>query len=499
MSEWRRIAKKVRDECADSLIEPNNDAAWDEQIDGFLEFNAAWLPLDRPYKETRKTLEAMASARKNLRDFGPQSQHVTRTGKRELRVNAPKSSLDGARDSVLRSGGRRKPETTQQFRIGTSEELDAIGLVKRTGGEPNQFTPIINVALDPWLKVAKENLLKEFANLCDACKIIELAKAPAPGAFRFDASILLRDRWSAVFEEQGLKYQNAARSVEGARQFGETHVAPLLKKMSEIFPYVACIVADGDRMGRAIDACKMPDAHRELSRALSAFAEKAGVIVKKHGGSLVYAGGDDVLAFAPVSTAVTCAAELASTFRGELAPIIALNEAATLSVGIGIGHVMQRMGYLLELGRDGERLAKSERNSLAVVVDKRSGGRIEWSEKWEDDPKTQLTFADNAAENIDEATFPARRIYEIKSICSRLPDSVPPQDDRDWARLLRLEVRRAISRTDIGAEGNLSKVGPKFGDDDGYVDSQRKVEHWVSRMLIARLLASATPRLKGEA
>ena len=61
------------------------------------------------------------------------------------------------------------------------------------------------------------------------------------------------------------------------------------------------------------------------------------------------------------------------------------SERPTLSVGLGIGHVLESMGDLLELGRRAEKRAKGadlpireRRNALGVIVDKRSGGTVSW-------------------------------------------------------------------------------------------------------------------------
>src|SRR5690606_23114537 len=147
---WRdEVAAPVKGECA-GLLAANTDAVWAEQIDTFLEFVASWLPLGE-YAPTRRQLEQAIAGRKLLRDFDPWTQG---------RGNAPKSSLDGARESVLRrsksdrrgDGPVRDALLASRYRITDSEQLDAVGLVKRAGGEPDQFVPVVNVALTSWLE-----------------------------------------------------------------------------------------------------------------------------------------------------------------------------------------------------------------------------------------------------------------------------------------------------------------------------------------------------------
>ena len=44
-------------------------------------------------------------------------------------------------------------------------------------------------------------------------------------------------------------------------------------------------------------------------------------IVADHGGTLIYSGGDDVLALLPMATAVRCARELEKTFAARMAMV----------------------------------------------------------------------------------------------------------------------------------------------------------------------------------
>lgn len=141
---WReQLAAPVKTKCA-GLLAKDIDALWTEQIDTFLDFSASWLPLGE-YAPTRRQLEKTIAGRKLLRDFDPWAQG---------RGNVPKSSLDGARESVLLPPRQRASEPVRRYRVADGEQLDAVGLVKRAGGEPEQFVPVINVALASWLERA---------------------------------------------------------------------------------------------------------------------------------------------------------------------------------------------------------------------------------------------------------------------------------------------------------------------------------------------------------
>src|SRR6266404_2431359 len=157
-------------------------------------------------------------------------------------------------------------------------------------------------------------------------------------------------------------------------------------------PYYALLLADGDNMGKAIDTIGEISRHRELSRELATFAKAVSkIIITDHKGSLVYAGGDDVLAFLPLHTVLQCARQLSEAFAERLKGF-AIEESGrryqpTLSVGIVLAHHMEPLQDALTLVREAERAAKSVegKDALAVILSKRSGSdrtiRGSWQRK----------------------------------------------------------------------------------------------------------------------
>ncbi|MFP2904311.1 type III-B CRISPR-associated protein Cas10/Cmr2 [Pyxidicoccus sp. 3LFB2] len=328
-----------------------------EQLDTFLELHAAWSPVatEAEYSLALRRVEEALSERKRLRAFAPWTRQ---------RGGVHKSSLDGARESVLKEG-ERKGGDWQRFRIGRREQLDAIGLLKRTGGQPGQFIPVPTIGLAAYTALAKEKHGPELEALtreCQRLRKLDVLTGVSPGGkawvqdFPFDAQLLLPGRWRTHLEEQGLPREEADR-------FGDTFVRPLVRKLGTPSPYVACIAADGDRMGQTLQtlATRGHGAHQELSRALTGFAAEARRIVEEqHRGVLVYAGGDDVLAFVCMPDALRCAAELRRAFTAATRAALEGQGVTppTLSVGLGVGHVLESLGDLVDLGRRAEALAK---------------------------------------------------------------------------------------------------------------------------------------------
>ncbi len=476
------LAAPVKVKCS-GLLADGIDAVWTEQIESVVEFAASWSPLGE-YAEARRQIERAVSARKMLRDFGPW---------KHLRGSVPKSSLDGARETVLRPLRERQATLAQKYRIGRDEQLDAVGLVKRAGGEPDQFVPVANVALASWVDVARRAASEDLERLEDACRDIGIPRISRPDLpcgklFPFDAEVFLPNRCKSLFESHGLE--------SDAEAWARDHVRPILQKMSEPHPYVACLVADGDHMGRAIDRLGSAREHRVFSEALSQAAGQARTIVEQeHRGLLVYAGGDDVLAFLPLPEALSCADRLRAGFAETMASAcqsLPAEQRPTLSIGLGFGHVMESMGDLLALGREAEHEAKHDRNALAVLVDKRSGGRRSWRARWDEDPVRSL----RESTVLLEERLPLRKVYEVASTLARLPGPGGADDDA-WARLLALEVERSLSRTEGGCLSPES-AGLALEEDAAYAALHGRVRAWVARLLIARTFAQANPRRRDE-
>jgi CRISPR-associated protein Cmr2 len=153
-------------------------------------------------------------------------------------------------------------------------------------------------------------------------------------------------------------------------------------QITEPQPYYAILHADGDRMGALIETKTSPEEHRDFSSTLSSFADGVQEIVEKHHGFKIYSGGDDVLAFLPVNTAIKCAQELAQEFATRL-------PEASLSVGIAIVHYREPLSISLDYARAAEKAAKNKTapkseqgNRLAVALHTRGGTPITVVEPW---------------------------------------------------------------------------------------------------------------------
>lgn len=115
-----------------------------------------------------------------------------------------------------------------------------------------------------------------------------------------------------------------------------------------------------------------------LSEALTNFAlHFVPRIVREHAGTLIYAGGDDVLALLPTTQALACAAELNRVYRQNWdaqSDRLLMGERATVSAGIAVAHYKEDLRAALAAARAAEKQAKAAgRNALCVRVVRRSG------------------------------------------------------------------------------------------------------------------------------
>lgn len=98
--------------------------------------------------------------------------------------------------------------------------------------------------------------------------------------------------------------------------------------------------ADGDSMGRFVDACKSIDDLKKLSGRLKDFSEQAIRTIESPEvcGRIIYAGGDDVLAVMPVDSAIQVACALRRDYRKKMEKFKYVDEGneidATLSAAL---------------------------------------------------------------------------------------------------------------------------------------------------------------------
>jgi CRISPR-associated protein Cmr2 len=215
--------------------------------------------------------------------------------------------------------------------------------------------------------------------------------------------------------------------------------------------YYAILMLDGDRMGdwlngqnapclrevlhpkmaayfeglgpdarKALDGKRSvgPAMHAAISQALANFSTRVvPSVVAKHGGTLIYSGGDDVLALLPVESSLQCAWELYREFRGEGhgasvggysrvgdRDYLMMGPRATLSGGLAVVHYKADLRRSLDAARAAEKAAKrAGRDALVIRACRRSGEHSSLVCPWPFLPKVQSlerAFAGGASDRF---------------------------------------------------------------------------------------------------
>ncbi|NJP05011.1 MAG: type III-B CRISPR-associated protein Cas10/Cmr2 [Chloroflexaceae bacterium] len=489
------------------------------QVDDMLEIFWATVPISsdsKAYATARQEVEALMVARKTTRDFRP----VTWSS------NKPKSSLDGQRESVIpetsypkrddsKSERERKiQDLHRQYGAGQAERLSGVDLLKRHGsqGDEAHFMSTSHVAALPliarlagvdgiadhwkrYLDCLQESALRK--ELIDSEKIARrYIKNPSIHSTLqgYDGSLLFEERLNDILE--GTPTDDIAQVKGALREFLDA----LLGHVIHPLPYYALLLADGDNMGKVIDAMDSLEKHQELSMALSAFARKVKAIVEgKRAGALLYAGGDDVLALLPLHTVLACAKELANTFRdtmGHFEAQISENGQQqvvrpSLSVGVAVSHHIEPLSDALDLARQAEKRAKaiSGKDALAIAVSKRSGADRVVADKWGALDTRLHEFIQLHRSN----TLPDNAAYNLVDIAERL--EIPGDDITKLA--LRFEAKRIIKRK-RGQSGHEKLPEETIQRLHTLIDTIPSIRQLADELIVAREFARARDLAEGK-
>jgi CRISPR-associated protein Cmr2 len=488
-----------------------------EQINDLPEFYWAAYPLANPfdkaeYRQARAMAEALLSSRKSTRCFLPVSWGNP----------VPKSSLDGQREAVIKERVYRQEGFDEEKKLlklrhkyglrSMAEQLCGVGLLKRLGqrGNDDSFFSTSHVAALPLIQqiqnaAAVTTYIKTLTDLgldeSDLGKVPRHSQAEPQHAFSrnvrvfngeklanekrpYDGHLLFEGRLSDFFDQVTEK-QELEKARAALRTFFKT------TKLKEPLPYYAVLLGDGDRMGGTIDNQETNEEHRQLSRCLSQFTAAVRDIVEKdHQGWVVYAGGDDVLAFAPLHKLIECARALADKFEDSFSMSNKADggkftdkdgKSPTLSMGIAIAHHLDPLSDALDLARRAEKAAKAVdgKNALAVIVSKRSGPETLVKGHWtEVDMRLQRFTYLHRAEAIPDGAA-----YDLQTMAREL-EHVPGA--------IAVEAKRILERkrTKQGTEGLSKKIINELMEYLGRNDYS--AQDLAKELIVARLLAQAT-------
>jgi len=165
-----------------------------------------------------------------------------------------------------------------------------------------------------------------------------------------------------------------------------------------------------------------PSFHNNFSRRISDFAlNKIRKIVEEDFyGKLIYAGGDDVLAFLPVEDVIPCAYELQKSFKESLC------NKASMSAGIVFVHHKYPLQLALNKVREAEKYAKNIycRNACCLQLVRNSGELRTTGFKWDKENNlsllSQKEFFDKIIDMYKNEKISSKFVYDFMTIVNDL-------------------------------------------------------------------------------
>ncbi len=146
------------------------------------------------------------------------------------------------------------------------------------------------------------------------------------------------------------------------------------KELKNYHKYYAIVQADGDSMGKVIEKLKGKKEFQDFSKKLFEYCLNSDALIQNYGGETIFAGGDDLLFFAPVvsgnKTVFTLCDEISQSFNTEFK-----GTEATLSFGVSISYYKYPLYEALEKSRSllFEDAKSGTKNNIAFSVTKHSG------------------------------------------------------------------------------------------------------------------------------
>ena len=229
--------------------------------------------------------------------------------------------------------------------------------------------------------------------------------------------------------------------------------------------YYALLLIDGDNMGKHFSAAADEEGNRKLSERLSAFAEGTvpKLVNQDYKGRLIYAGGDDVLAFFHIDQVLQAGFDVREAFAETM------GNDATASGGIVIAHEKTPLNLVMKKLRGMEKKAKGyshtdsrgtkrEKDAFAISVMARGGEIREVAYPWEFENKhgqrmrtTEVLASLETALNEEMSSTFLYRFGElfIPLLDHQMSNKVLLHHMKDESRdeLLRSELKRLVKRS----------------------------------------------------
>lgn len=446
---WHRQIKEIANEAWKKIegfkhLKVNN-SLYQAQISDSGEFYAVWTEWadNEEYKRAKEKLDRLLQSRKYFQVFnGP-----TWDG-----AGIPKNSLDGIREAVL---GNKQDEIIGLIK--KNECLDALACIKRfypisNGQKRRYFDDLSDIALSSYRKCILKDENQKYLPLV-------LAFISKFSDQDINVDMLRNANWPIASEMFYLD----------PKEMRKKKVWEEYKKMKAVFgepqKYACILMGDGDQIGNTLRHVKDLAGHQGFSRGLGNFTIAIEKILTGYDGSLIYAGGDDVLAYVPLYNAIDCAEkikeEFVSTMR-EIDSLISLpGGIPSFSIGLAIIHYAEPLENALNLARYAEQMAKQngDRDSLAIIQHKRNGTDLAVYGKWQEMENTSGIVArlKYMVELYGKNHLPSTLGFQLREIIKQAGDRLEFYEDNGQLRPKNVAAALVLRQFEQKEQGEILK------------------------------------------
>lgn len=501
---WSTLCQNVREKILfTGTISQETREIWERQTDPNTLFEIYWVIVagdTSHYGSWLEQTQQALDARKRLRDFQFQNEYgekSTISGEREA-LHGRKTTRQGVKEFWK---DLTKNRSLSDISTDGSERLDAIDTIKRfatkatVSGIPQQSFPSTStVATAPFVKQLLEaqidaSVLKNWEDATrgklapmqtDALPFLQTIarESNRNWILKRDGDLYFRETFTAkrLQKDYAIGLEQAseaeARANEGLIALKELLTTTRKLEIPSPTPYYALVQMDGDKMGTLMSGTQSKKDHQEISKALSTFARRAvpSIVEESQQGRLVYAGGDDVLAFTALEGLLTLGDNLQKEYCEQVQKVVPDEERkknVTASMGIAIAHHYTPLSFVLGAVRDAEKLAKNRygRNALVVTVIRHSGEQTRVGCRWHyeglQDDTQPIPLFQHFYDLFDKNTLSPKCVYTLLEDASTLVRLHPDARKSEVKRVLIRQWNRLNGESLDVIERNATSLANK--------------------------------------
>jgi CRISPR-associated protein Cmr2 len=419
-----KVKSKVIDTFAQIPKIDNLPKGAQVQLEKALDIHWVAIPVSDNYKNDFIRINQELAAKKNIRVFDNQKTETGRKcmvdGRRNVKFyrrnktdEKYKNDNDLARNKLFQHKNEvniYKENDEKELKIWHLQEgegISAVTLRKRMHlNDPHKFPSTVAVSLMDLFEKLKGN-----ENFITFKNKVQGTGSATKYLSHSDDQLFYRENIKAIINDN----TKSDTCIKEHEDWSKNLEIPITK-------YYALVRFDGDNMGDWFtgkyftDETKLKENQIALSTALGNFGKTIKDNIGKPIGKVIYAGGEDFMAFINIHHLKKAVDIIQDTFKQEVIDSICKisNHTLSISMGIAIAHYKQPLAMVLQKAKDMEKLAKdSGRNGFAMAVIKHSGTTIHTRYKWNKCDIDAFAHLDSIRQKLNDKIFSPQFIINI--------------------------------------------------------------------------------------